>query len=130
MAQPPDEGFRVTDRRRRDTIEAAIPSSPPPPTRPAPPAVAETPRAAPDERSLVGLFMMLASEALIALGDAPDPVTGQRQRELPHAAGVIDLLTLLRDKTEGHRSAEETRTLDDLVSDLQLRYVEAAKSSR
>ena len=130
MAQPPDEGFRVTDRRRRDTIETPKPSTPPPPSRSAPPTAAETPRAASDERSLVGLFMMLASEALIALGDAPDPVTGQRQRELPHAAGVIDLLALLRDKTEGHRSADETRTLDDLIYDLQLRYVEAAKSSR
>jgi hypothetical protein len=130
MAQEPDEGFRVTDRRRRDTIEASTPSSAPPPPRPASPAAAETPRAPSNERSLVGLFMMLASEALIALGDAPDPVTGQRQRELPHAAGVIDLLTLLRDKTEGRRSAEETRTLDDLVYDLQLRYVEAVKSSR
>jgi len=69
---------------------------------------------------------MLASQALIALGDAPDPVTGQRQ--LAHASDVIDLLSLLRDKTDGHRSAEETRTLDDLIYDLQLRYVKAAKS--
>src|SRR5213593_4269671 len=130
MAEPPDEGFRVTDRRRRDTIEAPGASSAPSPPRPAATFSPEGLHDAPDPRNLVGLFVMLATEAVIALGDAPDPVTGQRQRELPHAAGVIDLLTLLRDKTEGHRSAEETRTLDDLVSDLQLRYVEAAKSSR
>ncbi len=73
---------------------------------------------------------MLASEALIALGESPDPVSGQRQTELPHAAAVIDLLTLLRDKTEGHRSADETQTLDDLIYDLQLRYVKAVKSPR
>jgi hypothetical protein len=72
---------------------------------------------------------MLATEALMALGEAPDPVSGQRHRELPHAAAVIDLLALLRDKTEGHRSAEETRTLDDMIYDLQLRYVKAVKSS-
>jgi Domain of unknown function (DUF1844) len=130
MAQPPDEGFRVTDRRQRDMIEAPAPSaaqSAPP--RPASPVPSETPHDAPDARSLVGLFMMLATEAVIALGEAPDPVTGQRQRELPHAAAVIDLLTVLRDKTEGHRSAEETRMLDDLIYDLQLRYVKATKSS-
>ena len=74
--------------------------------------------------------MMLATEAVIALGDAPDPATGQQQGELPHASAIIDLLTLLRDKTEGHRSAEETRTLDQLIYDLQIRYVEAVKSSR
>jgi hypothetical protein len=88
------------------------------------------PHAPSAERSLVGLFMMLATEALVALGDAPDPTTGQQRRELPEASAIIDLLTLLRDKTEGHRSAEETRTLDHVIYDLQLRYVEAVKSSR
>jgi hypothetical protein len=129
MAQPPDEGFRVTDRRQRDMIEAPAPSAAQSAPRPASPVPPETPHDAPDARSLVGLFMMLATEAVIALGEAPDPVTGQRQRELPHAAAVIDLLTVLRDKTEGHRSAEETRMLDDLIYDLQLRYVKATKSS-
>jgi Domain of unknown function (DUF1844) len=90
----------------------------------------EMPRAPSAARSLVGLFMMLATEALIALGDAPDPTTGQPRRELPQASAIIDLLTLLRDKTEGHRSTEETRTLDQVIYDLQLRYVEAVKSSR
>jgi hypothetical protein len=71
--------------------------------------------------------MMLGSEALIALGEAADPVTGQRQRELPHAAGVIDLLLLLREKTEGNRSPEETQVIDELLYDLQMRYVNASK---
>jgi len=82
----------------------------------------------PDARSLAGLFVMLGTEAVIALGEAPDPGTGQRQRELPHAAGIINLLTLLREKTAGNRSTEETQVLDDLIYDLQLRYVNAAKS--
>jgi hypothetical protein len=73
--------------------------------------------------------MMLGSEALIALGDEPDPLTGQQHRELTHASNVIDVLALLREKTEGHRSAEETRTLDALIYDLQLKYVKAVKSS-
>src|SRR5438034_8502089 len=100
MAEPPDEGFRVTDRRRRDTIEAPGASSAPSPPRPAATFSPEGLHDAPDPRNLVGLFVMLATEAVIALGEAPDPVTGQRKRELPHAAGLIDLLTLLREKTE------------------------------
>src|SRR5438128_7911464 len=128
MSHESEEGFKVTDRRRRDTIEERVSSSPSSPPRPAPPQSAETPRGGPEERNLAGLFMMLATEAVIALGDAPDPATGQRQRELPHAAGVIDLLALLREKTEGNRSAEETQVLDELIYDLQLRYVRATKS--
>src|SRR3979411_1634540 len=128
MAQPSDEGFRVTDRRRRDPSDESAPSRRASQALPAPPSSAEIPSEGPDARSLAGLFVMLGTEAVIALGEAPDPVTGQRQREVAHAPGIIDLLTLLREKTEGNRSTEETQVLEDLIYDLQLRYVNAAKS--
>ena len=76
-----------------------------------------------------GLFMMLASSAVVALGEAPDPLTGQRQIDLVQAADAIDLLLLLREKTEGNRSADETRMLEELIYDLQLRYVHVTKQS-
>jgi len=72
---------------------------------------------------LAGLFMMLASSAIVAMGDAVDPVTGQRHRDPGQAAELIDLLMLLRKKTEGNRTSEETQILDELIYDLQLRYV-------
>lgn len=126
----PEETFRVSDRRRRPSEDE------PPAPAAAPPGRAEEvareqvpPPAAEAERSLVGLFMMLASSAVIALGDAPDPVTGQRHHDPAHAADAIELLLLLREKTEGNRSAEESQVLDDLIYDLQLRYVNATKRS-
>lgn len=126
----PEETFRVSDRRRRSSEDEVPAPAAPSPGRaeeaarePAPPPGAEA------ERSLVGLFMMLASSAVIALGDAPDPVTGQRQHDLAHAADAIDLLLLLREKTEGNRSAEESQVLDNLLYDLQVRYVSATKRS-
>jgi hypothetical protein len=73
--------------------------------------------------------MMLASSAVVALGEAPDPLTGQRQVDLAQAADAIDLLILLREKTEGNRSPEENRILEEVLYDLQLRYVHATKTS-
>jgi hypothetical protein len=117
-AEEPEVTFKVTDRRRRGDDEPA----PAPAPRSAPP-----PAPADPERNLVGLFMMLGGSALMALGEA-DPTTGQRgQPDLPMAADVIDVLALLREKTEGHRSAEETQVLEDLLYDLQVRYVNATK---
>lgn len=121
-----EDSFKVTDRRRRLDAE----DSP----RPAPLSIESPPSGPPrpepvGERSLAGLFMMLASSTVVALGDAPDPLTGQRQRDLAQAADAIDLLLLLREKTEGHRSAEEGQILDELLYDLQLRYVHATKQS-
>jgi hypothetical protein len=127
MAQGESEDvFKVTDRRRRLDDEDA--------PRPAP-AAAEPPQPSPvdlshaGERSLAGLFMMLASSAVVALGEAPDPLTGQRQVDLAQAADAIDLLILLREKTEGNRSPDENRILEEVLYDLQLRYVHATKKS-
>ena len=119
-----EDVFKVVDRRRRPETEdpprpAASSADSPPPPVPSPP----------EERGLAGLFMMLASSAVVALGHAPDPLTGQRQIDLVQAADAIDLLVLLREKTEGHRSGDETRMLEELIYDLQLRYVQVTKQS-
>src|SRR5262245_65840483 len=98
-AEDSSDVFKVTDRRRRqeteDSPQPAAPDAEVPPT-PAPPGP-------PTERSLAGLFMMLASSAVVALGHAPDPLTGQRQTDLVQAAEAIDPLLLLRAKTGGPR---------------------------
>ncbi|PYN87778.1 MAG: DUF1844 domain-containing protein [Candidatus Rokuibacteriota bacterium] len=130
MAQgEPEDVFKVTDRRRRLDEDEPAPATPPRAREDEPPHVGPAPAGAVGERSLAGLFMMLASSAVVALGDAPDPLTGQRQVDLAQAADAIDLLILLREKTEGHRSPEENQILEEVLYDLQLRYVHATKRS-
>ncbi|MFQ5827717.1 MAG: DUF1844 domain-containing protein [Candidatus Methylomirabilia bacterium] len=70
---------------------------------------------------------MLASSALVDLGVTPEPMTGAPRLDLVQAKLYIDLLRLLRDKTEGHRTSEESKLLGDVLQDLQLRFVEATK---
>lgn len=127
--EPEENGFTVVDRRgRRDAPEhaagspAAGASQPPP----GPSASAhEMPGAPARELDLTVLFIMLASSALVHLGKAPDPMTGAPQRDLTQARLSIDLLRLLREKTEGHRTAEESQLLEDLLYDLHLQFVDA-----
>jgi Domain of unknown function (DUF1844) len=124
MADPDaEEGFRVRDRRRRaEDEEVPVPEpAAPPPASPPPEA---TP---PPERSLVGLFAMLASVALASLEGVPDPATGRTHRDPEQAAEIVDVLMLLREKTEGRRTPEESQMLDALIYDLQVRYVQAKR---
>jgi hypothetical protein len=128
----PEEGFKVTDRRRRDDTAPITTSTgdavkPPPDAKPQ-----EAARSGPrdvsvggdaPERSLIGLFMMLGSSALVALGDAPEPGLGQAQPNPQEAAALVDLLVLLREKTEGNRTPEESEVLGELIYDLQVRYI-------
>jgi len=97
------------------------------PSEPEPPVSQGTRPADEGARSLEGLFVMLASSAVVALGEAADPMTGQVRRDPAAAADAIDLLALLREKTEGNRTPRETQMLEALIYDLQLRYVAAMK---
>jgi hypothetical protein len=70
---------------------------------------------------------MLGTSALIHLGEAPDPVTGRSAPDLAQAKYAIDLLGLLKDKTDGRRSSEESQILDGLLYDLRMRYLRVTK---
>ena len=130
----PDEGtFKVTDRRGRgkEEFEAPRPTELRQPTgeaapvKPGPSAAAE-----PRRTDLQGIFVMLASSALISLGEAVDPVTRERHADLEQAREAIDMLLVLRDKTSGNRTEQEDQLLEELVYDLQMRFVHAADARR
>jgi len=132
-----EQPFRVTDRRRRDddAPEAPAPSAQPDPAppiqgSPAPssgsPPPPDAPAGGPD---LQGLFIMLASSALVNLGEAADPATGERIVDLEQARDAVDLLVMLRTKTEGNRTAQESHLLEGILYDLQVRFVRAAKGA-
>jgi uncharacterized protein DUF1844 len=72
---------------------------------------------------------MLASSALANLGEAADPSTGQRVVDLEQARDAVDLLVMLRTKTEGNRTPQESQLLDEILYDLQVRFVRAAKGA-
>lgn len=130
MAQEdPDPGFQVRDRRHRPEEERASPLEERREHAAGRPAPAAASPGGHQERSLIGLFMMLGSLALAGLEGIPDPSTGRTQGDPSQAAEVIDILMLLREKTEGHRTAEEARVLEELIYDLQMRYVRASRPS-
>lgn len=145
MAEEPS--FKVTDRRRGQDVpspaEGEVPSgegAPPPPSpsrldaagpgaepsRMDPPPI-DTSAEAPSgiEGDLSGLFVMLASSALVNLGEAADPASGEQHVDLEQAREVIDILAVLRDKTRGNLTGEESQLLEDILYDLQMRFVRA-----
>lgn len=71
--------------------------------------------------------LSLSHSALVNLGDAPSPVDGRRDENLPMARQTIDLLALLEQKTNGNLTGEEERVLQQALYDLRLRYVEVSR---
>lgn len=73
------------------------------------------------------LTMSLASSTVMALGLAPDPQTQKIHKDKNMAKFNIDLLVMLRDKTKGNLSGEESQFLDSVISDLQMKFVQENK---
>jgi hypothetical protein len=71
--------------------------------------------------------LSLSHSVLVHLGDAPNPVDGTSDQNLPMARQTIDLLGLLEQKTRGNLNGEEERVLQQALYDLRLRYVEVSR---
>jgi hypothetical protein len=57
------------------------------------------------------------------LGDLPNPMTKQKEKDLPAAKHMIDLLGTLEAKTKGNLTDDEEQLLRQLLFDLRLRFV-------
>ncbi len=84
----------------------------------------------PDERKpgpidFYTFVLSLASSAFVHLGDAPHPETGEPvPPDFPLAQQTIDILAMLERKTKGNLSPEEARFLENILTDLRLRFVQ------
>jgi hypothetical protein len=79
------------------------------------------------EPSLAELVQMIVMQASIGLGGFQDPRTGQRiPADLPVAKHYIDLLDLLRQKTEPNLTEEEKAIMEGTLQELRMVFVQVA----
>lgn len=76
--------------------------------------------------TLVRSVAMQAQFALVSFEDEK----GKHDPELEVARHYIDLLTMLAEKTRGNLSMEEQRLLENSLTELRFRYVQAFEDSR
>ena len=79
------------------------------------------------EINFPSFILSLSSSALLHFGDIPDPVSGKKERNLPMAKQTIDILGILKEKTQGNLTNDEEQLLDTLLHDLRIKYVEESK---
>ena len=60
---------------------------------------------------------------MIALGQVPNPITGKVDVRPNQAKHYIDTLALLEEKTAGHRNADESTLLAELLHQLRMAFV-------
>ena len=72
-------------------------------------------------------IMSLTSSAFYHLGDMPDPSTGKKEVNLPAVQQTIDMLVMLREKTKGNLKEDEEKLIEQLIYELQVKYVAKTK---
>jgi hypothetical protein len=81
----------------------------------------------PPELTFAAFLWSLSEQALAALGEVPDPSSGRVSRDLIMAQQMIDIIQMLRDKTRGNLDQHEQVLLKEILSSLQMKYVELAR---
>jgi len=66
----------------------------------------------------------LFTQALMALGRIPNPITKQAVKNLDTARHFIDTLAMLEAKTRGNLTTDENRLLEEIQHQLRTLYVE------
>ena len=131
------KGFTVQDRRRfspetgearedaadspLETAQAAKPSE-----AYAVPA-SETNQEPLPEINFSTFVISLSTQALMHLGEIANPISGKIDPDVPAAKQMIDMVSMIKEKTSGNLNANEDRLMQDILFDLRMKYVEAVK---
>ncbi len=83
-----------------------------------------------DEMRFISLIGMLSQGVMHHLGKMANPLTGKCERNLEAAAATIDLIQMLKRKTVGNLSEEESKILGSTLANLQLNYVDELEKGK
>lgn len=81
-------------------------------------------------QKFIEFVMMQAQQASLFLGRIPNPHSGQSEVLLEPAKLFIDQLEMIREKTRGNLTAQETEILNSVLTDLRMAFVQASSSSQ
>ena len=79
----------------------------------------------PEATTFSAHIFQLATASLVYMGAAKLPGADKVKVNLPLAKITIDTIDMLKAKTEGNRTADETSLLDDVLYQLRLAFVKA-----
>jgi hypothetical protein len=72
----------------------------------------------------------LGFQALVFMGEIPNPITNEIQKNLPQSKFLIDTLLLLREKTKGNLTEQEDRLLNGSIYELQVKFIEVLQKEQ
>jgi len=79
------------------------------------------------EVNFLNYVTSLGFQAMIFMGEIPNPVSNKTEKNLDQSKFLIDTLVMLKDKTEGNLNDQEKQFLENTIYELQLRFVQVSQ---
>lgn len=76
------------------------------------------------EVNFLNYVTSLGFQALIFMGEIPNPVTNEVEKNMAQAKFLIDTLDMIKAKTAGNLSQQESELLENSIYELHMRYVQ------
>jgi Domain of unknown function (DUF1844) len=73
--------------------------------------------------TFASFVISLGSSSLMLMGEQLDPQQSAMPVNLPQAKEIIDLLSVLEEKTKGNLTTDEQAVLRDMLYALRMKYV-------
>ena len=73
------------------------------------------------------LIATFGSQAMVALGQIPNPLDNKTEVRLDLAKHAIDMLVIIQEKTMGNLEPEEASLIENMLHQLRMAYVAAQK---
>ncbi|HSA60780.1 MAG TPA: DUF1844 domain-containing protein [Nitrospiraceae bacterium] len=120
-----EQGFVIRDRRGSGGSEDA-PAASASSKQPAPAPASPSQQAPGLPVTFSSFVISLGSSSLMLMGEQLDAHQTPMPVNLPQAKEIIDLLSVLEDKTKGNLTSEEQTVLRDMLYALRMKYVTLA----
>ena len=129
-----EQEFKVTDRRgfQADPVPAASEAAANAVKTESTPEAATPPTEESEESrppiDFPSYLLSYYTQGLVLMGEVPNPYTNKKEEDLGSAQNIIDILTMLEQKTKGNLSSDEGNLLESVLYELRMKFM--AKTNR
>ncbi|OGL41199.1 MAG: hypothetical protein A3C43_09310 [Candidatus Schekmanbacteria bacterium RIFCSPHIGHO2_02_FULL_38_11] len=80
----------------------------------------------PSEIDFSSFILSLGTQTMMHLGEVPDPITQEKEKNLDLAKQTIDIIGMLHEKTKNNLTIHEEQLLENLLYELRMKYVKGS----
>jgi len=127
ISEKPSEEPAQVDDSPATTTTTEKPSEEPAQVDDSPDAITASEKS-PETIDFTQFVYSLATTTMVHLGEIAEPTTGQKMENVEAARQMIDILSILQEKTKGNLTSDENKLLEGLLYELRMKFVSKNKA--